>query len=229
MTATNRLLPAGAVILLAIALFGLWLIVSPFLIGSQPAGALWLPSTLNAVIVGAILVLASLLGVLLAVALDLRDAARAPHPHVAAPRAGRAPNVPSAPYGPPATRAPLPEPPRGFAPPGQAVPGSPYVYGPRPSSPPPPDNQGQPGAYPPIYDPVYNPSAHDPYAGHEAGGAPPAMPAREPRPSYPAPTGQIPDSWSESWPAAWEDDGHTPSSAQRPNPPRAGAAPDFHN
>ncbi|HEX6122791.1 MAG TPA: hypothetical protein VFY89_06510, partial [Ktedonobacterales bacterium] len=69
--------------------------------------------------------------------------------------------------------------------------------------------------YSPIQDPVYQPAPHDGAAGWEPG----APPAREPRPSQPAP----PRAGPESWPAAWEDNGYTHDPAQRPNPPRAGA------
>ncbi|MBF6591529.1 MAG: hypothetical protein IVW57_13515 [Ktedonobacterales bacterium] len=72
----NRLLPPGAYALLLIVAAGLWLLISPFALATQPAGRAWAPATVNAVLLGAILVVVAAGGILLTVALGLRDLVR---------------------------------------------------------------------------------------------------------------------------------------------------------
>jgi hypothetical protein len=74
--ATRRLFPVGSYVLLLFFLTGIWVVISPFAMTTQPSGAHWIPSTVNNVVVGGILIVVSLLGVLGYMAFELRDILR---------------------------------------------------------------------------------------------------------------------------------------------------------
>ena len=71
--ALRRLFPLGSYVLLLFFLTGIWVAISPFAMTTQPSGAHWIPSTINNVVVGAILIAVSLLGILGYMAFELRD------------------------------------------------------------------------------------------------------------------------------------------------------------
>jgi hypothetical protein len=72
----RRLVPPGSYILLLFVLTGIWLTISPFAMTTQPSGQHWIASTITNVTIGAILMVASLLGILGYLALALRDLVR---------------------------------------------------------------------------------------------------------------------------------------------------------
>jgi hypothetical protein len=74
--AMRRLFPAGSYVLLLFFLTGIWVAISPFAMTTQPSGAHWIPSTINNVVVGGILIAVSLLGVLGYMTFALRDILR---------------------------------------------------------------------------------------------------------------------------------------------------------
>ena len=74
--AMRRLFPAGSYVLLLFFLTGIWVAISPFVMTTQPSGAHWIPSTVNNVVVGGILIAVSLLGILGYMTLELRDILR---------------------------------------------------------------------------------------------------------------------------------------------------------
>ena len=74
--AMRRLFPPGSYVLLLFFLTGIWVAISPFAMTTQPSGAHWIPSTINNVVVGGILIVISLLGVLGYMAFELRDILR---------------------------------------------------------------------------------------------------------------------------------------------------------
>ena len=74
--AMRRLFPLGSYVLLLFFLTGIWLAISPFAMTTQPSGAHWIPSTVNNVVVGAILIVVSLLGILGYMTFELRDILR---------------------------------------------------------------------------------------------------------------------------------------------------------
>lgn len=74
--AMRRLFPLGSYVLLLFFLTGIWVAISPFAMTTQPSGAHWIPSTINNVVVGAILIAVSLLGILGYMAFELRDILR---------------------------------------------------------------------------------------------------------------------------------------------------------
>lgn len=71
--ALRRLFPLGSYVLLLFFLTGIWVAISSFAMTTQPSGAHWIPSTVNNVVVGAILIAVSLLGILGYMAFELRD------------------------------------------------------------------------------------------------------------------------------------------------------------
>ena len=73
----NRAISPGIYALLLTFVAGLWIVISPFVLEHQPAGAGWTRETVNNVAAGALLIGVSLLGVFLYLALALRDAVRA--------------------------------------------------------------------------------------------------------------------------------------------------------
>ncbi len=72
----RRLFPAGSYVLLLFFLTGIWVAISPFAMTTQPSGAHWIPSTINNVVVGGILIAVSLLGILGYMTFELRDILR---------------------------------------------------------------------------------------------------------------------------------------------------------
>jgi hypothetical protein len=72
----RRLFPLGSYVLLLFFLTGIWVVISPFAMTTQPSGVHWIPSTINNVVIGAILMVVSLLGVLGYMAFELRDILR---------------------------------------------------------------------------------------------------------------------------------------------------------
>lgn len=70
----NRLISPGIYTLILLFAGGVWLMISPFTMQSQPAGASWIASTVNNVAAGGVLAVISLLGLFIYLALALRDA-----------------------------------------------------------------------------------------------------------------------------------------------------------
>jgi hypothetical protein len=69
----NRLISPGAYVLAVILIAGVWLAGSPFIMQTQPAGAEWTSATINSVAAGAVLIVASLAGILIHLGLATRD------------------------------------------------------------------------------------------------------------------------------------------------------------
>ena len=74
--AMRRLLPPGSYVLFLFFLVGIWLVISPFVMGTQPTGSHWIASTINNVAVGTTIIVVSLLGILGYMAFALRDLIR---------------------------------------------------------------------------------------------------------------------------------------------------------
>lgn len=74
--AMRRLLPPGSFVLFLFFLAGIWLTISPFAMTTQPSGAHWTASTINAVTIGAVMMVVSLLGILGYLFFALRDLIR---------------------------------------------------------------------------------------------------------------------------------------------------------
>ena len=74
--AMRRLIPPGSYVLFLFFLTGIWLTMSPFVITGQPTGQRWIPSTINNVTIGGVLIVVSLLGILGYMTLALRDLIR---------------------------------------------------------------------------------------------------------------------------------------------------------
>ena len=74
--AMRRLLPPGSFVLFLLFLAGIWLTISPFAMTTQPSGAHWIASTINAVTIGAVMMVVSLLGILGYLLFALRDLIR---------------------------------------------------------------------------------------------------------------------------------------------------------
>ena len=74
--AMRRLIPPGSYILLLFFLAGIWVAISPFVMTTQPSGHHWIASTINNVVVGAILMGVSLAGILGYLAFALQDLLR---------------------------------------------------------------------------------------------------------------------------------------------------------
>ena len=74
--AMRRLIPPGSYVLFLIFLAGIWLTISPFVMQSQPSGVRWIPSTINNVTVGTIMMIVPLLGILGYMLFALRDLIR---------------------------------------------------------------------------------------------------------------------------------------------------------
>jgi hypothetical protein len=68
-----RLIPPGSYILFLFFLTGIWVAISPFAMTTQPSGQHWIASTVNNVVIGAILMAVSLLGILGYMVFALRD------------------------------------------------------------------------------------------------------------------------------------------------------------
>ena len=74
--AMRRLFAPGSYVLFLFFLAGIWLTISPFVMTSQPSGSHWIASTVNSVTIGAIMMVASLLGILGYMLFALRDLIR---------------------------------------------------------------------------------------------------------------------------------------------------------
>lgn len=74
--AMRRLVPPGSLVLFLLFLTGIWLLISPFAMTTQPSGAPWIASTINTVTIGGVLLVVSLFGILAYMALALRDLMR---------------------------------------------------------------------------------------------------------------------------------------------------------
>ncbi|HEX8959713.1 MAG TPA: hypothetical protein VF770_07815 [Solirubrobacterales bacterium] len=69
----NRLVSPGIFALALTLVGGIWLVMSPFAMQTQPAGGAWLSSTIVAIAAGGVLVVVSLLGTVISIALGLRS------------------------------------------------------------------------------------------------------------------------------------------------------------
>ena len=69
----RRLIPPGSYILVLFFLTGIWVVMSPFVMTTQPSGQHWIASTVNNVVIGTILMVVSLLGILGYMLFALRD------------------------------------------------------------------------------------------------------------------------------------------------------------
>jgi TRAP-type C4-dicarboxylate transport system permease small subunit len=74
--AMRRLIPPGSYVLFLFFLAGIWLTISPFAMTTQPSGLHWIPSTVNNVTIGVIMIVVSLLGILGYLLFALRDLIR---------------------------------------------------------------------------------------------------------------------------------------------------------
>ena len=74
--AMRRLIPPGSYVLLLFFLAGIWVAISPFVMQTQPSGHHWIASTINNVVVGAILMGVSLAGILGYLVFALQDLLR---------------------------------------------------------------------------------------------------------------------------------------------------------
>lgn len=74
--AMRQLIPVGSYVLFLFFLAGVWLAMSPFAMQSQPSNQHWIASTTNSVVVGAILMVVSLVGIVGYMLFALRDLAR---------------------------------------------------------------------------------------------------------------------------------------------------------
>jgi hypothetical protein len=72
----RRLIPPGSYVLFLFFLTGIWVIISPFVMQTQPTGEHWIASTINNVVLGGILMGVSLLGILGYMLFALRDLPR---------------------------------------------------------------------------------------------------------------------------------------------------------
>ena len=62
--AMRRLIPPGSYVLFLFFLTGIWVAISPFVMTTQQSGQHWIASTVNNVVIGAILMGVSLFGIL---------------------------------------------------------------------------------------------------------------------------------------------------------------------
>jgi hypothetical protein len=72
----QRVVPPGSLALFLFFLTGIWLIMSPFVMTTQPSGQPWIASTINTVTIGGVLMVVSLFGILAYLILVLRDLTR---------------------------------------------------------------------------------------------------------------------------------------------------------
>lgn len=83
----NRFLSPGIYALILLFAGGVWLVISPFTMQTQPAGAGWIASTINTVAAGGVLAVVSLLGIFIYLGLALRDAVQIATERMAAQQA----------------------------------------------------------------------------------------------------------------------------------------------
>jgi hypothetical protein len=74
--AMRRLIPPGSYVLLLFFLTGIWVAISPFVMTTQPSGHHWIASTINNVVIGAVLMVVSLAGILGYLVFALQDLLR---------------------------------------------------------------------------------------------------------------------------------------------------------
>ena len=70
------LIPPASMVLFLFFLAGIWLVMSPFVMTTQPAGSHWIASTINNVTIGTIMMVVSLVGILGYAGFALRDLMR---------------------------------------------------------------------------------------------------------------------------------------------------------
>jgi hypothetical protein len=75
--AMRQLFSPGSLVLFLFFLTGIWVFISPFAMTTQPSGIHWIPSTINNIAVGGVLMIVSLFGILAYMTLGLRDIIRA--------------------------------------------------------------------------------------------------------------------------------------------------------
>ena len=68
----TRLLSPGIITLVLTLAAGIWMIIAPAALNTQPRGAHWTHATINDVVVGGVLIAASLIGIALHLGLGLR-------------------------------------------------------------------------------------------------------------------------------------------------------------
>jgi hypothetical protein len=73
----NRLTLPGLATLVVTLLTGVWLIIAPFVMQTQPAAKRWTPSTINDVVLGGILFAISVVAILAILGLGLRGLVQA--------------------------------------------------------------------------------------------------------------------------------------------------------
>ena len=69
----RRLIPPGSYILFLFFMTGIWVVMSTFVVTTQPSGQNWIASTVNNVVIGTILMVVSLFGILGYMLFALRD------------------------------------------------------------------------------------------------------------------------------------------------------------
>jgi hypothetical protein len=74
--AMRRLIPPGSYILFLFFLTGIWVVISPFAMTTQPSGQHWIASTVTNVVIGTILMVVALSGILGYMLFALRDLLR---------------------------------------------------------------------------------------------------------------------------------------------------------
>ena len=72
----RRLIPPASYVLFLFFLTGIWLVMSPFVMTTQPAGTHWIASTINNVSLGGVLMFVSLVGILGYAVLAVQDILR---------------------------------------------------------------------------------------------------------------------------------------------------------
>jgi hypothetical protein len=74
--AMRRLIPPGSYVLFLFFLSGIWVVISPFAMTTQPSGQHWITATVNNVVIGTILMVIALFGILGYLLFALRDLLR---------------------------------------------------------------------------------------------------------------------------------------------------------
>jgi len=72
----ERLISPAVYVQALFFLIGVWLVIAPFAMGTQPISGSWQDATINDVAVGAVLILLSLLGTLVPLAMALNTAVK---------------------------------------------------------------------------------------------------------------------------------------------------------
>ena len=71
--AMRRMIPAGSYLLFLLFLAGIWVAIAPFVMTTQPSGQRWATTTVNDVVIGAVLMAVALFGILGYLLFALRD------------------------------------------------------------------------------------------------------------------------------------------------------------